>query len=72
MLIVDCSDIYCGTERLCGQFAVWAATKEARFAHGRVLAAHWDVDEMENGDLEKKIAVEPNYLKIGVVGAIAA
>lgn len=34
-------------EDLPGNFGVWAASEEAAFAHGRMLAAHWDVDELK-------------------------
>lgn len=34
-------------EDLPGSFGVWAASEEAAFAHGRMLAAHWDVDELK-------------------------
>ncbi|KAK1751330.1 hypothetical protein QBC47DRAFT_391641 [Echria macrotheca] len=56
--------------RLPGQFAVWAASDEASFAHGKVLAAHWDVDELKGGEVQKKIEEQPSYLQIGVCGAI--
>ncbi|KAK3322701.1 hypothetical protein B0H66DRAFT_212880 [Apodospora peruviana] len=55
-------------EDLPGHFAVWLASPEARFAHGRMLAAHWDVDELKGGEVEKRIESQWNYLKIGVIG----
>ncbi|KAK5655802.1 hypothetical protein OQA88_5340 [Cercophora sp. LCS_1] len=51
-----------------GQFAVWAATDEAQFAHGRFLATHWDIDELKGEEFQKEIAETNNFLKIGVVG----
>ena len=54
-------------ENLPGQFAVWLASPEAKFAHGRMLAAHWDVDELK-GEAKKKMEGQWNYLKVGVVG----
>lgn len=46
-------------------FAVWLASGEADFLHGRFLWAHWDVDEM----IEKfpaRIEKEPQFLKFGL------
>lgn len=40
-------------EDLPGNFAVWAASEEAAFAHGRMLAAHWDVDELKASTVGK-------------------
>ncbi|KAI1103981.1 NAD(P)-binding protein [Jackrogersella minutella] len=51
-----------------GHFAVWAATPEAAFLHGRFVWASWDVDELKNGDIRKKIDEDPYYLKVGVKG----
>lgn len=50
-------------EDLPGNFAVWAASEEAAFAHGRMLAAHWDVDE-----LKASTAVGSVLPKIGLLG----
>ncbi|KAK0616731.1 hypothetical protein B0T14DRAFT_523710 [Immersiella caudata] len=54
-------------ENLPGQFAVWLASPEAKFAHGRMLAAHWDVDELK-GEAKGQMQKQWNYLKVGVVG----
>ncbi|KAK8036324.1 hypothetical protein PG993_008938 [Apiospora rasikravindrae] len=51
-----------------GQFAVWAASPEAAFLHGRFVWNEWDVNEMKSGDLRKKIDEDPSYLQIGVHG----
>ncbi|KAK8079308.1 NADP(+)-dependent dehydrogenase [Apiospora phragmitis] len=51
-----------------GQFAVWAASPEAAFLHGRFVWNEWDVDEMKSGNLRKKIDENPTYLRIGVHG----
>jgi len=53
---------------LTGQYAVWAASPEARFLHGRFVWAEWDVDELRSGELRKKIDADPEFLKIGVKG----
>ncbi|KAH7120376.1 putative short-chain dehydrogenase [Dactylonectria estremocensis] len=51
-----------------GSFAVWAASKEARFLHGRFVWASWDVDELATGELRKRIDDNVDFLRIGVVG----
>ncbi|GAP84806.1 putative short-chain dehydrogenase [Rosellinia necatrix] len=51
-----------------GHFAVWAASPEAKFLHGRFVWAAWDVDQLKNGELRKRIDEEPAFLKIGVNG----
>lgn len=55
------------TENLPGQFAVWAASREAEYLHGRFVWANWDVDEVKTV-LGKQISEEPNFLKVGVEG----
>lgn len=51
-----------------GAFAVWAASEKASFLHGRFVWASWDVTELENGELGKRIKEDSDYLKIGVIG----
>ncbi|KAK8137215.1 NAD(P)-binding protein [Apiospora sp. TS-2023a] len=51
-----------------GQFAVWAASREAAFLHGRFVWTEWDVDEMKSGDVRKKIEEDPTYLQVGIHG----
>ncbi|KAH6660565.1 short chain dehydrogenase [Truncatella angustata] len=53
---------------LAGQFAVWAASEEARFLHGRYVWSEWDLDELKNGDIRKRIDEDENFLRIGVHG----
>ncbi|KAH8663748.1 putative short-chain dehydrogenase [Ilyonectria robusta] len=55
-------------ENLPGQFAVWAASPEARFLHGRFVWAKWDVDELRGGPLRKRIDEDDEFLKVGVNG----
>ncbi|KAE8420009.1 hypothetical protein BDV36DRAFT_307306 [Aspergillus pseudocaelatus] len=55
-------------EDLPGQFAVWAASPEARFLHGRFVWAKWDVTELLEGPLRKRIDEDNSFLKVGVVG----
>ncbi|KAI5460426.1 putative short-chain dehydrogenase [Mariannaea sp. PMI_226] len=51
-----------------GQFAVWLASPEATFLHGRFVWTEWDVNELKNGQLRKKIDEDSDYLKIGIRG----
>ncbi|KAK7999030.1 short chain dehydrogenase [Apiospora marii] len=53
---------------LSGQFAVWAASPEAAFLHGRFVWNEWDVDEMKSGELRKKIDDNPTFLQVGIHG----
>ncbi|KAK3191219.1 hypothetical protein K4F52_002809 [Lecanicillium sp. MT-2017a] len=53
---------------LAGHFAVWAASEEAKFLHGRFVWARWDVDELSHGPARRMINSDPNYLKVGVKG----
>lgn len=53
---------------LAGQFAVWAASAEARFLHGRFVWCNWDVDELKTGEIRKRIDEDNSYLKVGVLG----
>ncbi|KAJ6085031.1 hypothetical protein N7499_004660 [Penicillium canescens] len=55
-------------ENLPGQFAVWAASPEARFLHGRFVWAKWDVTELLEEPLRKRINEDHSFLKVGVVG----
>ncbi|KAL5093168.1 hypothetical protein Trisim1_011954 [Trichoderma cf. simile WF8] len=50
-----------------GQMAVWAASREAEYLHGRFVWANWDVDEVKTV-LGEQIAKEPNFLKVGIEG----
>ncbi|KAL6906983.1 hypothetical protein GGI43DRAFT_248811 [Trichoderma evansii] len=54
-------------ENLPGQFAVWAASREAEHLHGRFVWGNWDVDEVK-AVLGKQISEEPNFLKVGIEG----
>ncbi|KAH8821895.1 hypothetical protein F5884DRAFT_769348 [Xylogone sp. PMI_703] len=55
-------------EDLPGNFAVWAASPEASFLHGRFVWASWDVDELKNGKIRERIDADPKLLKVGVNG----
>ncbi|KAL2837443.1 hypothetical protein BJX68DRAFT_221018 [Aspergillus pseudodeflectus] len=51
-----------------GHFAVWAASDEAKFLHGRFVHATWDVTELQTGEARALIDGDPDFLKIGVKG----
>lgn len=53
---------------LAGSSAVWLASTEARFLHGRFIWSSWDVDELKSGEIRKKIDEDVEFLKIGVNG----
>lgn len=55
-------------EDLPGQFAVWAASEEAKFLHGRFVWAKWDVTELRKGPLREAIDADPGFLQVGVKG----
>ncbi|CAG7564365.1 unnamed protein product [Fusarium equiseti] len=54
--------------QLPGDFAVWAASEEAEFLHGRFVWAKWDVDELKSGPLRKRIESDPSLFRVGVSG----
>ncbi|KAF5708579.1 short-chain alcohol dehydrogenase/reductase [Fusarium globosum] len=54
--------------KLPGDFAVWAASEEAEFLHGRFIWAKWDVDELKTGPLRNKIERDPSLFRVGVSG----
>ncbi|KAG5803561.1 hypothetical protein H9Q74_011956 [Fusarium xylarioides] len=54
--------------KLPGDFSVWAASEEAEFLHGRFIWAKWDVDELKNGPLRKKIESDASHFRVGVSG----
>jgi hypothetical protein len=55
-------------DELCGAFAVWAATDEAKFLHGRFAWASWDVEELASGELRKRIDEDPYFLRTSISG----
>ncbi|KAJ6144097.1 Sorbose reductase SOU1 [Penicillium chermesinum] len=54
-------------ETLPGNFAVWAATNEAAFLHGRYCWAGWDIEEMRKKLGDKELANQ-QFLRVGVIG----
>ncbi|KAF5602363.1 peroxisomal short-chain alcohol dehydrogenase [Fusarium pseudocircinatum] len=55
-------------EDLPGSFAVWAASPEAAFLHGRFVWATWDVEELKSGLLHEKLGNDDSLLKVTVKG----
>ncbi|KFA71747.1 hypothetical protein S40288_09774 [Stachybotrys chartarum IBT 40288] len=55
-------------ENLPGHYAVWAASDEAAFLHGRFTWTAWDVDDLRTGEARRRIDEDNKYLKIGVGG----
>lgn len=55
-------------EDLPGAFAVWAASPEAAFLHGRFVWTAWDVEELKSGPLREKLEKDRNFLKVSVNG----
>ncbi|KAJ3540474.1 hypothetical protein NM208_g5046 [Fusarium decemcellulare] len=55
-------------ENIPGGFAVWAASPEAQFLHGRFVWSTWDVNDLASGELRAKIDSDPWLLKVGVKG----
>ena len=58
-----------GVDELCGSFAVWCASKEAEFLHGRFAWSSWDVEELGTGKVRERIDSDPEFLRASVVGA---
>ncbi|EED18515.1 short-chain dehydrogenase, putative [Talaromyces stipitatus ATCC 10500] len=56
------------SDDLCGAFAVWTATDEAKFLHGRFVWASWDVEELASGELRKRIDEDPYFLRTSISG----
>lgn len=54
--------------KLPGDFAVWAASEEAEFLHGRFIWAKWDVNELKAEPLQKKIESDTSLFRVGVSG----
>lgn len=58
----------CNLANLPGAFAVWAASKEASFLHGRYVWNSWDVEELANSETLARLKEDRDYLKIIVKG----
>jgi len=66
--IDETSGIPFDDENLPGHFAVWAASHEAEFLHGRFVWANWDVDEIKSNEMGKQNGENSHFLKIGIEG----
>ncbi|KPM39736.1 hypothetical protein AK830_g6841 [Neonectria ditissima] len=55
-------------ENIPGRFAVWAASPEARFLHGRFVWSNWDVADLSSSAVKAEIEADPWLLKVGVKG----
>ncbi|KAJ4483557.1 short-chain dehydrogenase/reductase [Lentinula aciculospora] len=52
-------------------YAVWAASPEASWLHGRFVWAHWDVDELKaDKGILKRLEQETGFLRVAVQGLI--
>ncbi|KAJ3820913.1 short-chain dehydrogenase/reductase [Lentinula raphanica] len=50
-------------------FAVWAASPEASWLHGKFVWAHWDVDELKADEhIVKRLEAEQGFLRVAVQG----
>ncbi|KAJ3873327.1 short-chain dehydrogenase/reductase, partial [Lentinula edodes] len=50
-------------------YAVWAASPEASWLHGRFVWAHWDVDELKaDKEFSKRLEQEKGFLRVAVQG----
>jgi hypothetical protein len=56
------------TAALPAHFAVWVASKEARFLHGRFVWASWDVDELAQVESKKRLESDVEYLRMSICG----
>jgi hypothetical protein len=50
------------------QTAVWAASEEAKFLHGRFFLGTWDVDQLTKGPFRQMIESDDDFLRLGVQG----
>ncbi|KAF5648872.1 short-chain alcohol dehydrogenase/reductase [Fusarium sp. NRRL 25303] len=51
-----------------GAFAVWCASDEASFLHGRFVWSAWDVEELKSGSIRDRLDRDGQFLRIGVHG----
>lgn len=54
--------------KLVGGSAVWAASEEAAFLHGRFAWSSWDVEELASGELRKRLDEDYNFLRSTIGG----
>ncbi|EHK18888.1 uncharacterized protein TRIVIDRAFT_216651 [Trichoderma virens Gv29-8] len=58
----------CHLVSLPSSVAIWAASDEAAFLHGRFIWSAWDVEELQSGPLRERIEKDEQFLRIGVHG----
>lgn len=68
LLVDQLSNNPCHLVSLPSSVAIWAASDEAAFLHGRFIWSAWDVEELRSGPLRERIEQDENYLRIGVHG----
>ncbi|KAF5624537.1 peroxisomal short-chain alcohol dehydrogenase [Fusarium sp. NRRL 52700] len=51
-----------------GAFAVWCASDEAAFLHGRFVWSAWYVEELKSGSIRDRLHKDGQFLRIGVHG----
>ncbi|KAI1308079.1 NAD(P)-binding protein [Xylaria venustula] len=61
-------DLAWDQEDLAAHFAVWGASPEARFLHGRFVWAAWDVEELSTGHIRERLDNDPDFLRVGIQG----
>jgi len=54
--------------KLPADFAVWVATDEAKFLHGRWVDVHWDIDELKGPEIRERLETDNNFMRIGLSG----
>jgi NAD(P)-dependent dehydrogenase (short-subunit alcohol dehydrogenase family) len=59
------ADVKWDEEDLPAHFALWLASTETRFLHGRFMWANWDVDELIG--LKERLEKEEAFLTIGLI-----
>lgn len=65
---ISSSALACDDVSLPAAAAVWLASPEALFLHGRFVWASWDVDELKSGELRQRIDEDVMFLRVGVHG----
>ncbi|KAJ3873336.1 short-chain dehydrogenase/reductase [Lentinula edodes] len=67
--VVDKNVLKWDKMELPADYAVWAASPEASWLHGRFVWAHWDVDELKtNKEFLKRMEEEKGFLRVAVQG----
>lgn len=61
-------DNVCNVVKMPADLAVWAATDEAEFLHGRWFDGHWDVEEMKAREFKDRLEADKNFLRLGLCG----